>query len=142
MNIFLFSISLIIVKYICENDWDKFLKNSMIFTIINSSCLLAFVLLIFFRTEAFVEYCQVFHLNFLSNYKDYYEKKKDDVTLTYHGYLRQYHNNFFTRLITCPICVTVWLCIGLTLWTGHLIIFPIAFFGGLILFGIVHKLLN
>jgi len=68
------------------------------------------ILLIWFRTEAYVEYCKLLRLKFLCNYKDYEEKKqKEDCRLTYHGYLRQYKNSFFVRLVTCPICLSVWL---------------------------------
>ncbi len=111
-------------------------------TILISSSFLALILLIWFRTEAWVEYCRLFHLNFLSFYKDFYEKRQNDVALTYLGYLRQYHNTFIVRLITCPICLGVWLGIGLILFVGNFIVIPACVLGGLILFGIVDRLLG
>ncbi len=104
--------------------------------------IVAMVLVIWFRTEAYVEYCRLFRLNFLSYYQDYDAKKKNDVSLKYHGYLKQYHNCFITRLLTCPVCVAMWLAIliGILFWTLPLI--PITFVGGLILFGIVDRLLG
>lgn len=70
---------------------------------------IALILLMWFRTDAWVEYCKLFKLDSLSFYKDYDEKYSRDVSLTYHSYLRRYHNCFFVRLITCPICLAIWL---------------------------------
>ena len=106
------------------------------------SLIVATILVLWFRTEAYVEYCRLFHLNFISFYKDYDAQHKNDVSLNYFGYLRQYHDTFFVRLITCPVCVGTWLSLGLTLLTLNGVTFPIAFIGGLILFGIVDRLLG
>jgi hypothetical protein len=100
------------------------------------------ILILWFRTEVYIEYCRLFGLNIISNYKDYEEKRKNDASLNYIKYLRQYHNNFFIRLITCPICVSIWISIIMTIIVGHGVAFPISFFGGLILFGVINKLLG
>ena len=106
------------------------------------SLIVATILVLWFRSEAYVEYCRLLHLNWISFYKDYYDQRKNDVSLNYFGYLRQYHNCFFVRLITCPVCVGTWLALGLTLLTLDWVTFPIAFIGGLILFGTVDRLLG
>ena len=59
------------------------------------------LLIIWFKTDGFVEYFKVFRISKWLNV--------DDFELTYHSYLRQYHNNFWVRLITCPICLSCWL---------------------------------
>jgi hypothetical protein len=105
-----------------------------------SSSIVAMILLIWFRTEAFIEYCRVFKLE--KFYKEYDEKKKEDARLTYHGYLLQYHNNFFTRLITCPICSSVWVAGFLALFTLKAYTLPPAMIGGLILYFIIDRLLG
>lgn len=66
----------------------------MMYSIFILSSIVALCLLIWFKSDAYIEYCKLFHLDMVSKYKDYYEKKKNDITLTYFGYLRQYHNNF------------------------------------------------
>lgn len=93
-------------------------------------CTLSLILLIWFRTEAWVEYTRLFHLNFLSFYKGYDAKKYQDVTLTYHLYLRQFHNCFFVRLITCPICVAVWLSLIAAFLKGFVITVLVVLCGG------------
>lgn len=104
-------------------------------------CLIAVLLLIWFRTEAWVEYCRLLHLDFLSFYKDFDVKYKEDVSLTYVTYLRCYHNCFFVRLITCPICLSVWLGITFSLFTPVAFL-PLYIIGGLLLFTIIDRLLG
>jgi len=114
----------------------------MFASIFMSSSIVAFFLLIWFRSDAYLEYCRLFKLNFISFYKDYDEKKKNDVSLTYHDYLRQYHDCFFTKLITCPICAAVWLATLNAIFFAKLSVLPVTCIGGLILFGIIHRLLK
>lgn len=99
------------------------------------------MLLCQFRTEFWIEYCKLCNLNNISFYEDYELKKSNDVTLEYLDYLRQYHNCFFIRLITCPICLTIWLGIMAGIFTLSLIEIPIFIIGSLIIFGIVNKLI-
>src|SRR5271169_5150489 len=106
------------------------------------STTIATILLLWFRTEVFIEYCRLFHLNTISYYKNYDVQKKNDVSLNYIGYLRQYHNCFFVRLITCPICLAVWLTFPLTLIFSSMIFSPMIFVAGIILFGIINNLLG
>ena len=113
----------------------------MMVFLINVSCFISLVLLMFFRTDFWLEYTKIFRLNFLSFYKDYEEKRKKDATLTYHLYLRLYHNCFFVRLITCPICLSIWIGI-LFGFISHLVFIPIFVIGGLLLFTIIDKLLG
>ena len=104
-------------------------------------CLIALLLLIFFRTDAWFEYCRLFHLNFISDYKGYEAAKHEDVMLTYNDFLRQKHDCFIVRLITCPICSAVWWGVGFGVLT-HFYLVPIYIMGGLILFLITDKLLG
>jgi hypothetical protein len=104
-------------------------------------CLITLILLIFFRTDAWIEYCRLFHLNIISFYKDFDIKYKEDVSLTYITYLRRYHDCFFVRLITCPICLAVWLGIIFSLFTS-ITFLPLYIIGGLLLFTIIDRLLG
>ena len=104
-------------------------------------CNLALILLVWFRTEAWLEYARLLHLKALSFYEDFDEKKKMDVTLTYHLYLRMYHNNFFVRLVTCPICLAVWVGSIFSIFFIPLQA-PVIIIGGLLLFSIIDRLLG
>ena len=113
----------------------------MMLLITQCSCWIALLLLIFFRTEAWLEYSRLFHLDCISYYKDFNSKFKDDMSLKYLTYLRRNHNCFFVRLITCPICLTAWLGLFISLLTIPLL-FPVYVIGGLLLFLIIDKLLG
>jgi hypothetical protein len=101
----------------------------------------ALILLIWFRSEAWLEYTKLFHLNFLSFYKDYELKKKDDVSLEYLVYLRRYHNCFLIRLVTCPICLSIWIGLAFCIFTFPFQ-FPVVVVGGLLLFKLIDNLIG
>jgi hypothetical protein len=104
-------------------------------------CLIALLLLIWFRTDAWLEYTKLLRLNAMSDYKGYEAAKRDDVMLTYNNFLRQKHDCFAIRLVTCPICQAVWWGIGFGLLT-HFYLAPIYIMFGLILFLVTDKLLG
>jgi hypothetical protein len=110
--------------------------------LIVSSCIVASLLLVWFRTDAYPEYCRALKLDKISFYKDFYAKLHDDVRLTYVKYLRQYHNGFFVRLITCPLCIGAWIATALSLIFTTWTIGWTAYIFGLILFAITDKLLD
>lgn len=82
----------------------------MIFEILNISLAIAFVLIIWFKTNAFCEYLEYFHFEnqfFINHY--YKQRAKASSPLHYTDFLLLKNNCFFIRLITCPICLGVWL---------------------------------
>ncbi len=82
----------------------------MIFEILNISLAVTFVLIIWFKTNAFCEYMEYFHFHNHFLISDYYKaRKKTTNVLHYTDFLLIKNNSFFTRLITCPICFAVWL---------------------------------
>lgn len=107
-----------------------------------SIAIVSLILLVWFRTDAWLEYCRLWRLDELGFYKDYDDKKYMDVTLTYHSYLRRHHNCFGVRLITCPICLAVWLGLIVGICSGMAFQFPIIVVGALIVFGAVDRLLG
>lgn len=109
--------------------------------IIICSTIIALILLVWFRTDAWLEYCRVFGLNWLSFYKDYDLKYKEDVSLTYLHYLRRDHNCFFVRLITCPICLSIWLGL-IPLLILPVLLIPACVLLALIIFTTVDRLLG
>ena len=103
--------------------------------------IIALILLMWFRTEVWLEYTNLFCLGYLSFYKDYQLKKQEDISLTYILYLRRYHNSFFILMITCPVCFAVWLGILIGIFTS-IILIPVYIVGGLLIFSIIDKLLG
>lgn len=68
-----------------------------------------FVLIIWFKTDAFIEYTKLLKLDKWFSVDDYEKHKSNDFELTYHLYLRSHKNTFLSRLVTCPICLTTWM---------------------------------
>jgi hypothetical protein len=77
--------------------------------IIQGSCFIVLVLLIWFKTNAFVEYCKLFNLKFLFDIYGYEEKRKHILGLTYPNYLCMTYGNMFFKILICEICSSVWL---------------------------------
>ena len=65
-------------------------------------------LLVWFHSGAAEEYISLFKLDFWFDLATFEQKRLADPELTYPDFLVMYHNNYFTRLLSCPICITVW----------------------------------
>tara|TARA_R100000008_G_C3528635_1_gene138015 strand:+ start:152 stop:511 length:360 start_codon:yes stop_codon:yes gene_type:complete len=92
------------------------------------------VLIIWFETDAFVEY-----LNFLRVGKGFfrlekYEELKKKTGMSYTDYLSMTSSSFFINLISCPICLAVWLNIFLCLRHESLLYFVTGTYTSLVLY--------
>lgn len=104
-------------------------------------CIIALILTVWFRSNAWLEYTRLFRLNFLSKYKEYDQAFLENPLLDYHTFLRKKYDNFFIRLIICPVCLSVWLGIVFGILT-NIILFPIYSILGLILYLSINQLLQ
>lgn len=79
----------------------------MVFT----TFLITLILLVWFKTDAFIVYTKLFKIDkffYISDWEEF--KNTKDCTVTYHQFLKiKFPNGFCVKLITCPICVCVWL---------------------------------
>jgi len=99
-----------------------------------------FILIIWFNTEAFVEYIHLLRLKWFK-VNDYLNSKETDFTLTYHSYLLKKHNSFITRLITCPFCLNFWLIlIGKFIFGYFFLEIPTIYVTSLITYFVFNKL--
>jgi len=83
------------------------------------SSLPAFILIIWFKTHAFVEYLNLFKLNKLFKINEYLEYKKQNMLIEYSDFILLKYNSFFTRLITCPFCLNFWLSLIVSIFFGN-----------------------
>jgi hypothetical protein len=68
-----------------------------------------FFLIVWFQTEAFVEYGKLIGLGRLLRIDAYLgERKKDFSIASFPEYLARY-DTFVTRLLMCPFCIGFWL---------------------------------
>tara|TARA_Y100000593_G_scaffold49908_1_gene94030 strand:+ start:1927 stop:2301 length:375 start_codon:yes stop_codon:yes gene_type:complete len=79
--------------------------------------LISTLLFLWNHTDFFVEYCNLFGLDELFKVRSYEQYKEEAATgltggnpdINYLNYLLIKHDSFFVRLITCPICLSVWM---------------------------------
>jgi hypothetical protein len=106
------------------------MANDLYFIFIN-----AFVLLIWFKTEALYEYgTKIPILNKFLKLNRYIEFKKKYSDVKYPIFLNIEQNNFFTKLLSCPICLNTWLNILTYPFLSLYNTIFLNFFGSLILY--------
>ena len=110
--------------------------------IIFISSLVALILLAWFHSEAFLEWAGLFSGNRFFHIDDFRKRQKDDVTLDWITYLQLYHNSFFIRLITCQMCLSFWLTLGICVFSHNLILLPVCYILGLVIYKLTIKLLE
>jgi hypothetical protein len=100
------------------------------------------VLVIWFKTDAFLVYARLLGASKLFIINKFDEEYKKDFTLDYLTFLlREYNNNFVTKLISCPICIVVWGGIFSAIYFGVLYLCPVIILS-LILYFLMSKLMD
>jgi hypothetical protein len=84
------------------------------------SSLPSFLLIVWFKTHAFVEYLNLFKLNNFFKIKEYIAYKQQNPLIEYPDFLLLKYNTFLTRLLTCPFCLNFWLCLLTSILFGNL----------------------
>ena len=95
------------------------------------------LLIVWFKTDAFLEYARLFRLTKVFRIDKYDEEYNNDFTLDYHTFLlKEYKGSFLIKLITCPICLIVWAAIAVVIFFGHLYFSPVIICSILLYFGV------
>jgi hypothetical protein len=112
------------------------------------TCLSTFIvsiLILWFKTNAFVEYCNLLGLSkIVQNYNN------DSSNLTYTQFLFVKRNNitnnkfylFVLKLITCPLCLGLWLCIITGTLLNGIFYIPIMYIAVLFIYFSLCKLID
>ena len=80
-----------------------------------------------FETDAFEVYHKVFNLGWWGLGK-YESEKKEKPMFDYHTHLlMRFPDSFWIKLITCPVCVMVWVAPLVSFLYNGSIVFPIIF---------------
>ena len=104
------------------------------------------VLLVWLKTDALIEWGRVFGLSKILKSDEYYKYKIEKMLsstpfdITYPVFLKLNYNTFFTRLISCPMCLSFWLSVLGCIVISNLIAIPIVYILSLIIYGVVVKL--
>jgi len=95
-------------------------------------------LVIWFKTEAFIEYSELFKLDKIFKIEDYKTYKKTNPTMDYNTFLRLKYPNFITKLISCPYCLGFWITIFFVYFYG-IINLSICYLISIILYKLLDK---
>ncbi len=109
----------------------EILNISQIFDFIFLVSAVVTTLIVWFETDAFVEYAKIIGGSKFFLIDDYEEKKDADPSISYVYYLLINHSSFFTRLISCPYCLGFWFTIILCALTKNYLFIPIAYVASL-----------
>lgn len=89
-----------------ELSYQELIWNSLVAVSVN-----LFLLVVWFHTNAFVEYCKALSIGGLFFKIEDFEKENELTGVSYPEYLEINFPCFFTKLIACPYCVGSWLSI-------------------------------
>lgn len=83
------------------------------------SLILAYFLLVWLRTNAFVEYMTLLKLGRFFRIDEYNDIQKNGYGGLYMEFLYSYyHDRFLVRLFSCPVCLSFWAGISLVVFLG------------------------
>ena len=88
----------------------------MVFSTIFIIALTVTVLLVWFNSDAFIDFAKLVGGGRFFGIKEYERLLESRATLDYHTYLLEYKNSFFIRLITCPLCFGLWVSAVFSIW--------------------------
>jgi hypothetical protein len=91
------------------------------FNIAAIAIVLAYFMLVWFRTNAFVEYMNLLKLGRFLKVSEYNEIHSNGYGGNYVDFLVEYYNDYFlVRLSSCPVCVSFWLGLIVVFFSGSL----------------------
>jgi len=102
----------------------------------------ALILIIWFETDAFVEYLSFLRVGRAFFKLDRYAELKKKVGVSYPDFLSMNYDNFVLNLITCPICLAIWLNIFLIFSHKSLSLFVVSTYISLSLYFIFKILMR
>lgn len=77
-----------------------------------------FILIVWFQTNAFIEYFGKFP--FVSKIVDNFNKMTQaGLSSSFTSFLALNYNSFFIRLITCPYCLNFWITLATSFFVGY-----------------------
>jgi hypothetical protein len=109
---------------------------------VNQICFINFILVIWFHTEAFLEYIKLFRLNFLFRVNKFYEYKKINPTILYTDFLSIKNPNFLSKLFSCPYCLNFWITLISCILYNNILYLPTIYLTSMIIYKILRSKFN
>ena len=106
--------------------------NLIGYTLLNS-LISVFVFVVWFETNAFVEYLRPLSFLKFLRIKEYAERD-EGLGVPYPDFLEMKKGNFLTRLLACPLCIGVWINLVGAICVGSVPVFFASFYLSLIFY--------
>jgi hypothetical protein len=106
------------------------------------SSLVSLILLVWFKSTAFLEYSKLFGLGGVFYVNAYEESLEKNPLDSYQEFLVKNFPCFITKLITCPLCLSFWLSLIVAISLEKFYFFPLYNVTGLLLYGAINKLIE
>jgi hypothetical protein len=112
---------------------------------INLVCLALTIMVVWFKSNAFVEYAQLFNLKVLLFG---YDKDPNNLTFSQYLYIKSRTLfkcsicKFIIALITCPLCIAFWLSIGAACLYGTILLTPLFYITVLVSYFLLERVLG
>ena len=103
--------------------------------------LIVTILVIWFKTDAFVEYLDLLGFKKLFYIKEYKGTQDTDFAVNYPNFLLCQKNSFLSRLLSCPTCTTFWLSLLCCIQIGFPNL-PLIFLLSLVVYYLFEYLVN
>lgn len=115
----------------------------MIFDTLFISGIVTLVLLVWFNSDAFIEYAILLGGKKFFLIDTYFEKMERRAEITYLDHILEEKDCFFVRLITCPLCLSFWITLLVTLLVkDELLLLPICNVLSLVTYKLTSNLLE
>ncbi len=99
-----------------------------------------FILFIWFETDGFIEYCKLFRIHKIfkiDRFETY--KKESNPNITYLSYIRQKHQSFISRLVSCVPCLNFWIVLFVCYIFSSLLLYPLVYLISYVVYKILKK---
>jgi hypothetical protein len=101
-----------------------------------------FILFLWFETDGFIEYAKLFRLSKIFKIDKFEQyKKESNPSIKYLDYIRQKHNSFLSRLVSCTPCLNFWVVLIITFIFNSLLIYPIVYVMSYSIYRLLKKLI-
>ncbi len=119
------------------------MENLLLF--VNLVCLVLTIMIVWFKSAAFVEYCNLFGLKSLLLG---YDKDPNNLTFPQYLYIKSkslFKNTicrFLVALLTCPLCLAFWLSLGAATIYGTIVLTPLFYVSVLVCYFLIERILG
>jgi len=102
--------------------------------LLNSIFISVAFLIVWFHTEAFIEYGKLFKLSKFLKLQEFENDYNNDFTIEYLSWLKSTYPNFITKLISCAWCIGFWFTLAVSLCFYTIYIFPVIYVFTLVIY--------